>query len=236
MEPACKETQISLRTYRRWVNADGHVRSDRQLDANRSEPKNKLSTSERQRILEIGCLPEYASLPQSQIVPSLLDKGVYMASEASFYRALKANNQLHRRGRSRQPRKKSKAFEEQCFRSPLVLHSDNGAPMKAQTMKAKLEELGIISSYIRPRVSNDNPYSEALFRTLKYRTNWPSTGFDSFDKARDWVQVFVNWYNNNHKHSKINFVTPSQRHAKQDRALLARRKIVLEKNKATTPS
>ncbi|MCK5894743.1 MAG: hypothetical protein KAG53_10155 [Endozoicomonadaceae bacterium] len=63
LEPACKETQISLRTYRRWVNADGHVRSERRLDANRSEPKNKLSTSERQRILEIGCLPEYASLP-----------------------------------------------------------------------------------------------------------------------------------------------------------------------------
>ena len=82
-------------------------------------------------------------------------------------------------------------LKEQCFKQPLVLHSDNGAPMKARTMKAKLEELAILSSYSRPRVSNDNPFSEALFRTLKYDGSWPSTGFSSLSDARDWVQQFV---------------------------------------------
>jgi len=94
-------------------------------------------------------------------------------------------------------------LKEQCFHQapPLVLHSDNGAPMKSQTLKAKLEELGVMSSYSRPRVSNDNPFSEALFKTLKYRGDWPSSGFKNLDDARNWVQHFVDWYNHQHKHS-----------------------------------
>ena len=127
-------------------------------------------------------------------------------------------------------------LREQCLHKPLVLHSDNGAPMKAQTMKAKLEELGVLSSYSRPRVSNDNPYSEALFRTLKYRPEWPSSGFVSLSDARDWVQSFSHWYNNKHRHSKINFVTPAQRHAGQDRELLLKRKAVLEAAKKANPN
>jgi putative transposase len=60
----------------------------------------------------------------------------------------------------------------------VVLHSDNGAPMKSQILKTKMEEMGVISSYSRPRISNDNPFSEALFRTLKYCPMWPSNGFN----------------------------------------------------------
>ena len=73
--------------------------------------------------------------------------------------------------------------------------------MKAQTMKAKLEELGVLPSYSRPRVSNDNAFSESLFRTLKYRPGWPSSGFNSLEEARRWVDRFVNWYNHEHKHA-----------------------------------
>lgn len=72
-------------------------------------------------------------------------------------------------------------ISEQCLREPLVLHSDNGAPMKSTTLLSKMYDLGITPSSGRPRVSNDNPYSEALFRTLKYCPQWPQTGFASLD-------------------------------------------------------
>ena len=112
---------------------------------------------------------------------------------------------------------------EQCFRQPLVLHADNGSPMKAQTMRVKLEELGISPSYSRPRVSNDNAYSESLFRTLKYCPAWPSHGFATLEDARAWMLKFVDWYNNRHCHSALKFVTPSQRHRGQDKVLLKQR-------------
>ena len=297
IKAACEEAEISLRTYRCWFRA-GKIQEDQRPLATRPEPKNKLSEKERQVILEICSQAEYASLPPSQIVPALLDKGIYLGSEATFYRVLSENDQLHHRGRNQAPKKLSrptsytakgpnevwswditylasrvkgqfyylymhediysrklvgyevherecgeKAAElvqrcmlrEQCFQKPLVLHSDNGAPMKAQTMKAKLEELKILPSYSRPRVSNDNPFSEAVFRTLKYRPNWPSAGFESLSAARDWVENFVSWYNDEHKHSSINFVTPGERHAGLDGEILANRKSVLEAAKARTP-
>jgi putative transposase len=79
--------------------------------------------------------------------------------------------------------------------------------MKSYTFRAKLEDLGIISSYSRPRVSDDNPYIESLFRTVKYSQFWPSRGFESLTQAREWVKHFVNWYNDEHRHSKIGFIT-----------------------------
>jgi putative transposase len=126
-------------------------------------------------------------------------------------------------------------LREQCFKKPLVLHSDNGAPMKSLTMKAKLEELGVTASLSRPSVSNDNPYSESLFRTLKYRPEWPSSGFKSITEAREWVEIFVTWYNTKHKHSKLNFVSQSERHAMQDRTILSKRKMVLEEARSRNP-
>ncbi len=126
-------------------------------------------------------------------------------------------------------------WREHIANQPLVLHSDNGAPMKSVTMKAKMEELGIASSYNRPRVSNDNPFSESTFRTLKYRPNWPSNGFKSLQEARDWVQDFAVWYNEKHKHSRIKFVTPSQRHQGLDKKILDKRKLILDAAKTKNP-
>ena len=126
-------------------------------------------------------------------------------------------------------------LREQCFNQPLVLHSDNGAPMKCLTMKAKLEELGVTASLSRPSVSNDNPYSEALFRTLKYRPQWPSKGVNSLTETREWVDKFVTWYNYEHKHSKLNFVSPGERHAMQDKDILSKRKTVLEAAQGKNP-
>jgi len=118
---------------------------------------------------------------------------------------------------------------------PLILHADNGGPMKGATMLATLQDLGVVPSFSRPRVSNDNPFSEALFRTAKYRPEYPSGPFASLDAARHWVDWFVDWYNNEHRHSAIRFVTPAQRHAGQDVEILARRRELYEQARARFP-
>ena len=117
----------------------------------------------------------------------------------------------------------------------LVLHSDNGSPMKGATMLAMLQRLGVMPSFSRPSVSDDNPYSESLFRTLKYGPSYPREPFASIDAARRWVQHFVNWYNTEHRHSGIRYVTPEERHRGEDRAILANRKAVYESAKAAHP-
>jgi len=293
----CEEANISLRTYRRWYH-QGVVQSDQRSQAVRPAPTHQLTEQEKQRIIAIANQPEYADLPPSQIVPRLLDQAIYIGSESSFYRVLKAHQQLNHRGRSQAPKPSNKPtsftatgpnqvwswditylgspikgqfyylylfldiysrkivgyevheqesgqqaadllqrcqLSEQCLKAPIVLHSDNGAPMKSFTMKAKMESLGVTSSFSRPRVSNDNPYSESLFRTLKYRPEWPSSGFADLSAARDWVEQFSEWYNEAHRHSGLNFVTPSQRHCGEDAELLAQRKVILEKAKAVNP-
>ena len=117
-----------------------------------------------------------------------------------------------------------------------ALHSDNGSMMKSQTLRVKLEQLGISQSFSRPRVSNDNAYVESFFRTLKYGPSWPTQGFATLEAARDWVQQFMQWYNHQHQHSQIRFVTPAQRHAGEDKATLAKSKRVYEQAKATHPA
>lgn len=105
----------------------------------------------------------------------------------------------------------------------LVLHADNGSPMKSATLLATLQWLGVAPSYSRPRVSNDNPYAESFFRTCKYRPEWPAAGFASLDDARIWVRKFVQWYNEEHHHSGLNFVTPGQRHREEAPAVMQKR-------------
>lgn len=298
LHKACAVAQIGLRTYRRWFSA-GQIQTDRRAEAVRAAPPNKLSDQEQARIVELCNQSDFVDSPPTQIVPALMDQGIYVASESSFYRVLKKNGQLHHRGKSRAPQRKRapsthiasgprevwcwditycasqvrgqyfylymfmdiysrklvgyEVYEEesgthavtvlqrallseQCFNKPVVLHSDNGAPMKSQTLKIKLEELGVLPSYSRPRVSNDNAYAESVFRTLKYRPQWPSNGFKDLKDVRRWVECFVHWYNHEHKHSKIRFVTPQQRHAGQDQQILDNRKVLLEEARSRTPS
>tara|TARA_R110001583_G_C5596585_1_gene404197 strand:+ start:427 stop:1407 length:981 start_codon:yes stop_codon:yes gene_type:complete len=294
---ACDTSGICERTYQRWTD-EGGVSADQRPLVARSAPANKLSDAERKQIVTVCNEPEFASLPPSQIVPKLADKGEYIASESSFYRVLKAENQLHQRGRAKKPQRhkaptthtakapnelwswditylpsrvrgqyyylylvldiysrkgvgwevhnsesgedaaalmQRAVMREQCFQKPLVLHSDNGAPMKSLTLQAKLYELKITPSHSRPRVSNDNPYSESVFRTLKYCPAWPSQGFESLLAAREWVEEFMRWYNHDHCHSQIKFVTPAQRHAGKDVAILAGRNKVYEQAKNRRP-
>jgi len=117
----------------------------------------------------------------------------------------------------------------------IVLHSDNGGPMRGATMLATLQWLGIVPSYSRPRVSNDNPFSEALFRTLKYQTYLPYTPFASLDEARTWSARFVHWYNQEHLHSALRFVTPDDRHFGREEAILAERHRVYERARRRRP-
>jgi transposase InsO family protein len=250
-------------------------------------------------VLDVCNSQAFESLPPSQIVPRLADQGRYLASEASFYRILRAEEQQHHRGRAkppvrRQPPTSHRAggpcevwswditwmpgpirgvffylylildifsrkivgwevharesaehaadlackavWAEGCLTRPLVLHADNGSPMKGATMKATLERLGVIASYSRPRVSDDNPFSEALFRTCKYRPDWPTSGFASREDAQCWVARFVAWYNQEHRHSAIRFVTPNARHAGEGRALLERRTHLYTEARAANPT
>lgn len=117
----------------------------------------------------------------------------------------------------------------------LVLHSDNGSPMKGATMLATLQKLGVIPSFSRPSISNDNAFSEALFKTLKYHPGFPEKPFEKIETARKWVDGFQHWYNEVHHHSALKFVTPGQRHRGEDGAILTHRQTVYESARAQNP-
>jgi putative transposase len=118
----------------------------------------------------------------------------------------------------------------------LVLHSDNGGPMRGSTMLATLTHLGIVASFSRPSVSDDNPFIESLFRTLKYRPAYPHRPFETLEAARAWVTQFVTWYNTEHRHSGIRFVTPNERHDGREKDVLAQRVRVYERARRKHPN
>ena len=120
-------------------------------------------------------------------------------------------------------------------RQPLTLHADNGNAMRAATLERRLEELGVLRSFSRPRVSNDNPYSESLFRTAKYRPDYPRRPFASKDDACRWVSSFVDWYNHRHRHSGIKFVTPHQRHNGDAVEICRQRAVIYEQARQRNP-
>lgn len=117
-----------------------------------------------------------------------------------------------------------------------VLHGDNGSTLKATTVLAMLHWLGVKPSYSRPRVSDDNAYAEALFRTAKYRPEFPANGFPDLDAARAWAAEFVRWYNIEHRHSGIRYVSPAQRHAGEDQAILAARHDLYQQARERHPA
>jgi len=140
----------------------------------------------------------------------------------------------------------SSSFMEQCWqaagikpghRPKLILHADNGGPMKGATMLATLEKLGVMPSFRRPRVSDDYAFIAALFKTLKYCPEYPTGGsFASVDAATEWMQCFVHWYNYAHRHSALRYVTSAQRHAGTEVAILANRDDVFAAARAAKPA
>jgi putative transposase len=254
-DQACAVLGLSSRTLQRWQAGENLGEDRRPL--RQYTPPHALTESERAEVLAVANSAEFADCPPSQIVPRLADQGIYLASESTFYRILKAAQQLkHRRSeRPSQPRTKPKALsatapnqlyswditylptaikgqfyylylfldifsrqivgwqvfaeESSHYASELLrdivgrqhlqpgqvtLHSDNGSPMKGATMLATLQQLGVMPSLSRPAVSNDNPYSESLFKTLKYRPQYPLKPFADLSVAREWVADLVHWY------------------------------------------
>lgn len=117
----------------------------------------------------------------------------------------------------------------------LVFHADNGGPMKGATLLATLQGLGVVTSFSRPRISNDNPFSESLFKTLKYQPNYPEAPFLSIDHARSWVQNFALWYNTQHLHSNIHYVTPDDRHYGRHIRILEQRHATYQRARERNP-
>jgi len=295
LRPCCAVVGLDVRTVQRWLY------SETQQDQRRgpqSAPSNKLTPVERAKIVAATTSPQYRGLSPSQIVPLLADKGLYLGSESTFYRVLRAEGLLHHRDNAKpaqstrpeplkatgpnqvwswditymkgpikgqfyylylfmdvwsrkivgwrvEDRESSEMaaslMADICAKEGIApgqvsLHADNGSPMKGSTMLATLQALGVVASFSRPSVSNDNPFSEAIFRTLKYRPGYPSKPFDSLDSARNWVDGFVNWYNEEHLHSGIRYVTPSSRHCGADVAILAQRDAVYQRARAANPT
>jgi putative transposase len=116
----------------------------------------------------------------------------------------------------------------------LVLHADNGAPMTGKALSQLLISLGIEQSHSRPHTSNDNPFSEAQFKTMKYRPDYPER-FESIQAARTWAEEFFTWYNEEHYHTGLNLFTPSSVHYGEVLALQAQRQVVLAQAFAAHP-
>ena len=131
---------------------------------------------------------------------------------------------------------KQACLDEKVSQDQLVLHSDNGSPMKGASMLSMLQTLGVMPSFSRPSVSDDNPYSEALFKTMKYHPTFPRwSKFKSIIEARIWSEKFVDWYNNAHLHSALKFVTPHQRHTGEDQLIREKRAAIYELAKEKNP-
>jgi putative transposase len=119
-------------------------------------------------------------------------------------------------------------------RNTLTLHSDRGSPMRAKATAELFVDLGVAASFSRPRVSNDNPFSEAQFKTLKYRPAFPER-FDGLDSARAHLRSFFAWYNDEHRHSGIAFMAPATVHFGRSTAIDAQRRRVLQAAYAAHP-
>ncbi len=298
---ACETAGIDVRTLQRWKAGEGLVLGDGRPAAVRPVPAHALSPGERAQVLSVANEARFADVPPARIVPMLADEGVYVASESSFARILRANGQAEHRGRAKAPkagrpptthiakgprevwcwdmtylpatvigqwfhlylildlysrkvvgwevhdsddsahaahlvRRTALAENIATLATKPVLHGDNGATLKATTVLAMLHWLGVKTSYSRPRVSDDNAYAESLFRTAKYRPEFPAKGFVDLDAARAWAANFVRWYNVDHRHSGIRYVSPAQRHAGDDHAILAARHAVYIEARERNPA
>lgn len=240
------------------------------VDQVRAEAPNKLSTQERDRILEVLNSPQFVDLAPTQVYTKLLDQGMYIGSPSTMYRVLHEHKQVKERRRLAQHppraipelvatapgqvyswditklatnvkgvyldcyvmidiysrfivgahvhRYETGPLAEEMMKEifgihgiPHVVHADRGTSMTSKTVATLLSDLEVTRSHSRPRVSNDNPYSEALFKTLKYGPVFPKS-FTSLNHARAFISEFVDWYNHDHQHSGIGFHTPANVH------------------------
>ena len=117
-------------------------------------------------------------------------------------------------------------LKQEIVPDQLILHADNGGPMVSQPLGSLLATLGVGQSHNRPHTSNDNPFSEAHFKTMKYRPNYPNR-FPSIEEARVWAREFFDWYNHQHYHSGLSLLTPASVHYGQSQAICQQRQQVM---------
>lgn len=257
-------------------------------------PGNKLTATERARVLEVLTSDRFVDLAPLQVYAQLLDDGLYLCSVSTMYRVLRENRQV--RERRRLARHRSKACPElvataarqvyswditklpgpvkgtyydayvmvdiysryivgarvhahesgvlagemmqQIFTVhgvPHVVHADRGTSMTSKTVATLLADLQVTRSHSRPRVSNDNPYSEALFKTLKYGPSFPER-FGSLSQAREFMDSFTTWYNHEHRHTGIGLHTPADVHYGLATDKAADRRAVLADARARHPN
>jgi len=287
----CTYIGISERTIQRW-NQCGI--DDKRKGAKKKVAR-KLTEHEKDEMFRVACSAEYKDMNMHEVYNSLLDKGIYLASESSFYRVLREHDAVTHRtetkeGTSRKKPDELKAtaknqvwmwditwiktsvqglyyyayviedlfdrsivgwaiyenesdehakelFELITMREnacPQFVHSDNGNAMKGITLVAFYYRLGIVPSFSRPRVSDDNPYIESFFKTLKYTCGYPKF-FTSLNHARTWFADFIDWYNRNHMHSGLQYVTPFQKRKGEHHVIFAKRNGVLENARQKHP-
>lgn len=287
----CMYIGISERTIQRW-NKDGI--EDKRKGSDKKVVR-KLSNEERDEIYRVSCSQEYKDMNPHEIYNSLLDKGIYLASESSFYRILREHNAVTHRRETKEGTSRKKPAElrataknqvwmwditwlksqvqgqyyyayviedlfdrsivgwaihenesdehaKELFESvtqkekahPQFVHSDNGNAMKGLTLVAFYYRLGIVPCFSRPRVSDDNPFIESFFKTLKNSCGYPRN-FTGLDHARKWFANFIDWYNTQHMHSGLLYVTPYQKRTGLHHDIFEKRNKVIAAAKRRNP-
>lgn len=287
----CDSLGISQRTIQRWKLCG----IDDKRKGAQKHISRKLTEKECEQIYSVACSEDFKDMNAHELYNSLLDKGIYLASESSFYRILRDHNAVIHRSETKEGSSRKKPDElkataknqvwmwditwiktdvqglyyyayviEDLFdrsivgwaiyenesdvhakelfelvtqkenAQPLFVHSDNGNAMKGITLVAFYYRLGIVPSFSRPRVSDDNPYIESFFKTLKYTCGYPKF-FTSIDHARKWFADFINWYNKSHMHSGLQYVTPHQKRNGDHHKIFERRNDILAEAKQKYP-
>jgi len=290
VKPACEALAVSRATfYRRQRPMTGHQQP-------RPTPARALSKKEQDEVFDTLCSERFVDRAPAEVVATLLDEGVYMASERTLYRVLASRAPVQERRPQRThpeymkpelmatgpnqvsswditrllgPQKwiyyylyvildifsryvvgwmvanrensalAGRLIQQSCLKfgvqpQILTLHSDRGAPMTSQCTAQLLADLGVTRSLSRPQVSDDNPFSEAQFKTLKYHPSFPGR-FGDQNHAKNFCRSFFPWYNTEHRHGGISMLTPEQVHFGQAAEILAQRKAVLREAWAAHP-
>jgi putative transposase len=270
---ACRAAGVAQASwYRRHRISPAPARRAPVPHRDRAQPR-ALTAAERQAILDALHSPRFADLAPAEVWATLLDEGIYLGSQSTFYRLLRAAGETRERRRQAthpaavKPELRA-AGPNQCWswditklhgpvkwtyyhlyvildiysryavgwmvatresaalaerliadtcakqgigQDQLTLHADRGSSMTSRPVAFLLADLGITQSHSRPHVSNDNPYSEAQFKTLKYRPYFPAQ-FTSIEHARAHCQDFFRWYNHEHRHSGLGLHTAADVH------------------------
>ncbi len=286
---ACKALGLPRATYYRKKAPAAPPPYRLAAEKKRPPSPRALSPQEKARALEALHDPRFSDLAPGSVVARLQEEGLYVCSERTMYRILKARGESReRRAQASHPPRKPPRLEA---RAPLqvwtwdithlplagggtlklyvfidlfsryavgwrlaeaergveaadmfgqiaaragidsrglVLHADNGGPMRSKPLADMLETLHVERSHSRPRVSNDNAFSESQFKTLKYRPDYPGR-FAGMQQAQAWCEAFFQWYNYEHRHSGIAMLAPADVHFGRDGALLdARHQVMLD--------